>query len=137
VLRLAEYDADAPSESRNHAARYLNVFRSFLISATLSITPSFFHALPISRTVLHSSLSASLPTTPHPSSSSPPTLKSSASALSALLTDAPDGSHHAAGSVPSAHQTPLPPIARRSANVEPRRSVTGTSARSRSAMPAA
>ena len=44
---------DLPSESRNHAARYLNVFRSFLISCHRSMSPSRFHAATISLLVLH------------------------------------------------------------------------------------
>ncbi|KAK7682002.1 hypothetical protein QCA50_014966 [Cerrena zonata] len=44
-----------PSERRNQAARYLNVFLSFLISEGRSTPPRRFQALMISRGMLHCS----------------------------------------------------------------------------------
>lgn len=101
---------DRPSDRRNQAAKYLNVFRSFLISVQRSIAPNLLQENNIClQAVCFSDASA--------------------------LAD-PEGSHIAAGKEKNPHQTPLMPIASLRDSVDPFSSVTGMSATTRRMMPA-
>ena len=111
-----------PSDKRNQAARNLNAFLSFLISAQLNIPMSLFHAATISFFVFHSASSFS--------KSSTLTHVESKPELSVALR-----SHKAAGMENMAHQTPLRPIASLNEKVEPCKSVTGISVSARRTIP--
>ncbi len=114
-----------PSESKNQAAKYLKVLRSFLISCQRSIPPKRFQAATTSARMLH--------------------LPSGLSKLSIHIapSETPDvakvvgpGSHTAAGIEKTAHHIPLNPMAKRRENVLPLSFVTGIRATSNRHMPA-
>lgn len=114
-----------PSERRNQAARYLNVFLSFLISEGRSIPPRRFQALMISRVMLHcsSDICGTAGSSPHS--------EESTSFIEEVL-----GNQSADGIEKRAHQIPLDPIARRNEKVEPPSFVTGMRLRMSRMIPA-
>jgi hypothetical protein len=116
-----------PSESKNHAARYIKVFFSFLISLQCSMLPSFFQARATSLQKLHSSDLRAPPGDPSPQTPSIPLVPSMPSE-SSLDGQIVPGNQMAAGIVNSIHHRPLGPIANLRENVEPCKRVTGISA---------
>jgi hypothetical protein len=112
-----------PSESKNHAERYMKVFLSFLTSLQCSMLPSFFQAPTTSLQKLPDFRAPRGPSSQAfyiPMPCIPPE--------SGLGGQILPGSQIAAGTVKTIHHRPLKPMASLRENIDPCKRVTGMSA---------